>query len=445
LFEMEQKVPGADPADPYSDPITESVELKETGDHHGAMMLLMKTVEADLRCLDAHAHLGNIWFDQSPARAMRHYEMGVLIGELSLGEDFDGALTWGLIDNRPFLRCLAGYGLCLWRLERFGEALTVFTRLLRLNPPDNQGIRFLIDPVQRREPWRKEEAMDMHFLAGLPVFDWPADAHEDILAVLQDRQAPSDERLLAAELAGDLNVIEDILAQELLRILEDPSETDTLRGQAAISMGPVLEEGEMMGFDEPESLVVSEDLLPRMKGALRRVFDDPGAPKETRRRALEASVRAPEAWHADAIRVAYLKEDHDWKLTAVFCMRFVPGFEAQIVEALDLEEVDILYQALWAAADQGVAGAWPFVQRLVLAAESGTPILPDDPEAERALLLAAINGVATIRPLEAHVTLSPLLEMDDEELAEIAAEVLDFVEALWTPEDQDLEDEPTWH
>ena len=71
---------------------------------------------------------------------MRHYEIGVRIGELSLGDAFDGVLAWGLIDNRPFLRCLHGYALCLWRLGRFAEAKRASSSgCSRLNPSDNQG------------------------------------------------------------------------------------------------------------------------------------------------------------------------------------------------------------------------------------------------------------------------------------------------------------------
>ncbi|HPQ42329.1 MAG TPA: cytoplasmic protein, partial [bacterium] len=88
--------------------------------------------------------------------ALSHYEVGMRIGELSLGENFNGVLSWGLVDNRPFLRCMQGYGLCLWRLERFDEAAAIFQRMLWLNPSDNQGIRFLIDHVNTREPWHEE-------------------------------------------------------------------------------------------------------------------------------------------------------------------------------------------------------------------------------------------------------------------------------------------------
>src|SRR5260221_12550852 len=58
-FEMEQVRPGADPGDPDPDPITEANELKDGGDPRNAHKILMKFCEADLRCLEAHVHLGN--------------------------------------------------------------------------------------------------------------------------------------------------------------------------------------------------------------------------------------------------------------------------------------------------------------------------------------------------------------------------------------------------
>jgi tetratricopeptide (TPR) repeat protein len=115
----------------------------------------MELCQADLRCLDAHAHLGNFCFDRRPREAIRSYEVGVRIGELSLGEEFGGVLPWGCIDNRPFLRCMQGFGLCLWRLGRFEEAGRVFDRMLWLNPSDNQGIRFLIGEVRSRKLWKE--------------------------------------------------------------------------------------------------------------------------------------------------------------------------------------------------------------------------------------------------------------------------------------------------
>jgi len=153
-FEMEQVLPGADTEDPFSDHIIESNDRKDSGDTEGASKILMDLCQADLRCLDAHAHLGNIAFDHWPKVALRHYELGFRVGELSFGESFDGLLPWEWIDNRPFLRCMNGFGLCLWRLSRFEEAERIFRRMLWLNPADNQGARFLIDDVRAGVAWQ---------------------------------------------------------------------------------------------------------------------------------------------------------------------------------------------------------------------------------------------------------------------------------------------------
>lgn len=152
-FEMEQVVPGRVLSDPDDDPILRAVELGAAGRLGEARRLLMDLLAADLRCLDAHAHLGTHVFEHDPRQAFQHYSAGVRIGERSLGVGFDGVLPWGLIDNRPFMRCLHGFGLCLWRLGRLGEAATVFERLLWLNPSDNQGARFLNPAVRAGEPW----------------------------------------------------------------------------------------------------------------------------------------------------------------------------------------------------------------------------------------------------------------------------------------------------
>ncbi len=133
--------------------------MLDAGECAGARKILTELCQDDLRCLDAHAHLGNLLFYESPENAIRHCEVALRIGKLSLlsllslGEGFNGLLPWGNIDNRPFPRCMSGYGLCLWRLGRFEEAERVFDRMLWLNPTGNQGARFLIGQVRAREIW----------------------------------------------------------------------------------------------------------------------------------------------------------------------------------------------------------------------------------------------------------------------------------------------------
>ncbi|MBI5544614.1 MAG: cytoplasmic protein [Deltaproteobacteria bacterium] len=156
-FEMEQVIPGEDPKEWETDPIIEASELKAGGDRGAAEELLMKTLAEDLRCLDAHAHLGNFQFEHLPKQAMRHYMVGASIGALTLGLDFDGVLPWGHVDNRPFLRCLHGIGLCFWRFGDLKEAARTFTRMLWLNPSDNQGARFNLADVEAGRTWEECE------------------------------------------------------------------------------------------------------------------------------------------------------------------------------------------------------------------------------------------------------------------------------------------------
>ena len=155
-YEMEQVLPGFHYDHPDNDPIGISVDLKAVGDRAGAYRILNDLCEADLRCLDAHAHLGNLAFDRRPEVAVRHYEAGFRIGELSLWKGFDGLLPWGQIDNRPFLRSMYGYALCLWRLGRFAEAVRIFRRMLWLNPTDNQGVRLVLADVRAKRTWQPE-------------------------------------------------------------------------------------------------------------------------------------------------------------------------------------------------------------------------------------------------------------------------------------------------
>lgn len=165
-FEMEQVLPGMDPDDPHSDPIGDAVDLYGAGDIPGSIKVLHKCLASDLRTIDAHAHLGNWSFQDGTRRfaverARQHYEVGVAIGELSLGRGFKGVLEWCRIDNRPFLRCLHGLAICRWALGDFKGAEAVFRRMLWLNPRDNQGSRICLFDIERglsyAEMSRREE------------------------------------------------------------------------------------------------------------------------------------------------------------------------------------------------------------------------------------------------------------------------------------------------
>ncbi len=153
-FEMEQVLPGVDPDDWDSDPIADAAELHAAGHDREATAMLRELLELDRRCVDAWGHLGTIAFHtQGPGRARELYETGVAIAERSLPEGFGGVLLRGFIDNRPFLRCLHGLGLCAWRQRRWDEAEAIFTSRVWLDPPGSLDALACLEQVRARQRW----------------------------------------------------------------------------------------------------------------------------------------------------------------------------------------------------------------------------------------------------------------------------------------------------
>jgi len=276
--------------------------------------------------------------------------------------------------------------------------------------------------------------MDLKTLEDIPPWEWPEGTGQIFLEILRDGQADESDRLLAAELAGDFTVINDELAGMLLSIVGNDHESEELRGKAAISLGPTLDHADLDGFDDPDTTVISERMLSQIQETLRKLYLDADVPKEVRRRILEASVRAPQNWHHEAVRAAYFNGDEKWKLTAAFCMRFVRGFDEEILESLDAKNPDIHYEAVCAAGNWQVDAAWPHIASL------GT-----SDETEKDLLLAAIDAVANIRPGEAPEILLGLTESDDEDIVEAAHEAMAMAEALEDGEWDEDEDDDFLH
>lgn len=269
--------------------------------------------------------------------------------------------------------------------------------------------------------------MDLKTLKDTPPWDWPDGTAKMLVGILRDEHAAEPDRVLATELAGDFTVVNDELVDALLAVLRSSDESERVRARAAISLGPVLEHADTEGFENGGEAPISERTFQRIQKSLRELYVDAGIPKEVRRRILEASVRAPQDWHQDTVRAAYSGDDNAWKLTAVFCMRFVCGFDEQIREALDNDNPDIHCEAVLAAGTWGVEAAWPHVAALVTSDE--TP---------KALLLAAIEAVPSIRPQEAEELLRELMDSDDEDIVEAAYEALAMAEG---PSDSDEDDE----
>lgn len=96
-------------------------------------------------CADAYVLLAEEEAD-TVSRAFEYYQAGVAAGERALGKKFFQEYAghfWGLLETRPYMRAREGVAKMLWRLNRQEEALAEYQEMLRLNPNDNQGVRYL--------------------------------------------------------------------------------------------------------------------------------------------------------------------------------------------------------------------------------------------------------------------------------------------------------------
>lgn len=273
---------------------------------------------------------------------------------------------------------------------------------------------------------------DVEWFSQVPPWEWGPDAGRILREVLEDGAADPEDRVLAAQMAGDLVVMDNRMAETLLGVLRSPDEPAELRGAAAIALGPVLEEIDIGFHDfDPEEAPVSEETERRIRRALHEVYLDVDAPVYVRRRALEASVRAPEEWHPSAVRAAYHGGDDAWRETAIFCMGCVPGFGDEILEALESEDDALFVEAVRAAGQWGIEAAWPHVR----------PLLVRPKGVGRSLLLAAIEAAPAIGRDAAEDALWSLADSDDDELSDAAYEAIVLSGAL-SDDDLDGWDEP---
>lgn len=121
------------------DLVYEAYELPE----NKGKKLIERALKIDPNNADAYVYLAEI--EEDNHKALEFYEKGVKAGKKSLGEEVfkeDAGHFWGIFETRPYMRARVGYAECLYLIGRCNEAIDQYKDMLKLNPNDNQGIRF---------------------------------------------------------------------------------------------------------------------------------------------------------------------------------------------------------------------------------------------------------------------------------------------------------------
>ncbi len=97
-------------------------------------------------CADAYVLLAEETA-RKPQEARDLYQKGVEAGERAIGaETFEESVGhfWGIVETRPYMRAREGLASVLWHMGEHQAAIEHLTEMLRLNPGDNQGLRYTL-------------------------------------------------------------------------------------------------------------------------------------------------------------------------------------------------------------------------------------------------------------------------------------------------------------
>src|SRR5262249_11929201 len=146
---MQQFVAGLQSRDDQDTPLAKAQALLyrafEEPDEQRRVQLAQDALALCPDCADAYVLLAE--HATSRQEALRLHEQGVAAGERALGAEAcqrDVGHFWGLLETRPYLRSRLGLAHALWTAGRRDEAVRHLQDMLRLNPGDNQGVRYTL-------------------------------------------------------------------------------------------------------------------------------------------------------------------------------------------------------------------------------------------------------------------------------------------------------------
>jgi len=231
---------------------------------------------------------------------------------------------------------------------------------------------------------------------------------------------PDDE--VRAEASEELNegMDDDVVAGLLLIVANH--EDEEVRADAIIALGPIVEMAGMeyddevdFDFDEELGPGITRETYLLLIDRLRAIYDDASLPKLVRRRAFEVLVRDPRGWQAVEVRKYFAADDAEWKLSAVFAMGHIAGFEKDLAALVRSAEGLMLVEAVRSAGAQGVTAAGKRIADVAM-----------DERADLYLRLVAIAALSNVHKNSTEI-LEELTLSGNEEIVEAAEAALEEV------------------
>ena len=135
------------PANTLLDQAQELMYDAEVADPKRRIELAKQALAITPDCAEAYIILAESVCNRDLPAAVEYARQAVHAGERAIGKEpfeKDVGDFWGILPTRPYMRARAALAEFLWWNHNFNESIEVSRETLRLNPGDNQGIRYVL-------------------------------------------------------------------------------------------------------------------------------------------------------------------------------------------------------------------------------------------------------------------------------------------------------------
>lgn len=127
-----------------SDYYYDAMENLNCGNEETAVHLLRKSLEIDEHYVEAYVGMATVYRQKGNLEKYREYAEKAYVETKRAFPQWPEEMSWYDIENRQFLRAIADKAFICWETGQKEQTEELFRLLLKLNPNDNQGIRYLL-------------------------------------------------------------------------------------------------------------------------------------------------------------------------------------------------------------------------------------------------------------------------------------------------------------
>ena len=197
------------PQDKAQDLVFRAYEAETTPDQQRESAKEALALSRD--CADAWLLLAD--FAETDDERLERIEQAQKAGRRALGiRPFqeDVGRFWTIVETRPYMRAVLRLALALWDRGRLEDATDHLDDLLRLNPADNQGARYLLVP-RLLEMGREPEAERLLNKVNEQTASWTY--HRALLEFRRQGDAPEAREILALAMRFHPRIAENLAAE----------------------------------------------------------------------------------------------------------------------------------------------------------------------------------------------------------------------------------------